>query len=50
MNKMEHVSLRNSKGKNTSLRVASAILATNNCSPLVLRIAIEDMKNMRIVS
>lgn len=50
MNKMEHVSLRDSKGKNTSLRVASAILATNNCSPLVLRLAINGMKNMRIVS
>ena len=29
MNKMEHVSLRDSNGKHTSLRVASAILATN---------------------
>jgi hypothetical protein len=50
MNKMEHVSLRDSNGKHTSWRVASAILATNYCSPLVLCIAIEDMKNMCIVS
>ena len=50
MNKMEHVSLRGSNGKHTSWRVASAILATNYCSPLVLRLAINGMKNMQIVS
>lgn len=50
MNKMEHVSLRDSNGKHILWCVASAILATNFCSPLVMRIAINGMNNMRIVS